>query len=135
VAGPGLVTALVLMLIARPVSVFLALAPSALRVREKTMIAWVGLRGAVPIILATFPLLAGVPRAEDLFDLVFFVVLTSVVLQGTSIPAVARWLEVDAPMDEPPGRCRRRWQAVRAGGWRRSASGPGPGPSGSASWT
>jgi cell volume regulation protein A len=102
VAGPGLVTALVLMLIARPVSVFLALAPSALRVREKTMIAWVGLRGAVPIILATFPLLAGVPRAEDLFDLVFFVVLTSVVLQGTSIPAVARWLGVDAPMDEPP---------------------------------
>jgi cell volume regulation protein A len=102
VAGAGLVTALVLMLLARPVSVFLVLAPSRLSLREKTLVAWVGLRGAVPIVLATFPLLAGVPSADDLFDLVFFVVLASVALQGPSIPAVARWLGVEAPPDERP---------------------------------
>jgi cell volume regulation protein A len=101
VAGAGVVTALVLMLIARPLSVFLVLAPSTMRPVEKVMVAWVGLRGAVPIVLATFPLLAGVPRAENLFDLIFFVVLASVMLQGTSIPAVARRLGVDAPSDEP----------------------------------
>jgi cell volume regulation protein A len=100
VAGSGLVTAAFLMLIARPASVFVILAPSAMSLREKTLIAWVGLRGAVPIVLATFPLLAGVPRADDLFDLVFFVVLASVLLQGTSIPAVARALGVDAPITE-----------------------------------
>lgn len=62
------------------------------------MVAWVGLRGAVPIILATFPLLAGVPQATTTFHLVFFIVLTSVLLQGTSIPIVARWLKVDEPL-------------------------------------
>jgi cell volume regulation protein A len=101
VAGGGLVTVAFLMFLARPVSVFLVLWPSGLSLREKTMVAWVGLRGAVPIVLATFPLLAGVPRAEDLFDLVFFVVLASVLIQGTSIPAVARWLGVDAPIAVP----------------------------------
>jgi cell volume regulation protein A len=96
----GLITAALLMLVARPVSVFLVLTPFAMSLREKTMVAWVGLRGAVPIVLATFPLLAGVPDAHVLFDLVFFVVLTSVLLQGTSIPAIARWLRVDAPILE-----------------------------------
>lgn len=95
VAGPGLVTAALLMLVARPVGVFLVLLPSRMPLAEKAMIAWVGLRGAVPIVLATFPLLSGVPGADHLFNLVFFVVLTSVLLQGTSIPAVARWLGVD----------------------------------------
>jgi cell volume regulation protein A len=101
VAGPGLVTAALLMLVARPVGVFLALLPSRMPLVEKTMVAWVGLRGAVPIILATFPLLAGVPGAEHLFNLVFFVVLTSVLLQGTSIPPVARWLGVDVELARP----------------------------------
>jgi cell volume regulation protein A len=52
----------------------------------------------VPIILATFPLLAGIPQATMIFNLVFFIVLTSVLLQGTSIPLVARWLKVDEPL-------------------------------------
>jgi len=98
VAGTGLLLALFLMVCARPLAVFLTLAPTSLTLREKTMVAWVGLRGAVPIILATFPLLAGVPQAGMIFNLVFFSVLMSVLLQGTSIPLVARWLRVDEPL-------------------------------------
>jgi cell volume regulation protein A len=102
VAGSGLVTAALLMLVARPVGVLLVLFPSRMPLAEKTMVAWVGLRGAVPIVLATFPLLSGVPGADHLFHLVFFVVLTSVLLQGTSIPAVARWLGVDVAIERRP---------------------------------
>lgn len=98
IAGPGLFLALFLMICARPIAVFATLAFTRLPLKDKTMVAWVGLRGAVPIILATFPLLADVPQATTMFNLVFFIVLTSVLLQGTSIPLVARWLGVDAPL-------------------------------------
>jgi cell volume regulation protein A len=101
VAGVGLLAALFLIFVARPVSVFLTLLPSRLRWAEKTMLAWVGLRGAVPIILATFPKLAGLPQADLIFDIVFFITLTSVLIQGTSIPFVARWLRVTAPAPAP----------------------------------
>jgi len=60
------------------------------------------LRGAVPIVLATFPLLAGMPKSEMIFDLVFFIVLTSILLQGTSLPLFARWLGVEAPVHDEP---------------------------------
>ncbi|HNS50852.1 MAG TPA: potassium/proton antiporter [Anaerolineae bacterium] len=98
VAGAGLAIAACLMLVARPIAVFATLLLSRLSWREKAFISWVGLRGAVPVILATYPLLAGIPQAELLFNAVFFVVLTSVLLQGTSLPLVARWLKVDAPV-------------------------------------
>ncbi len=98
VLGSGLLIAAFLMIAGRPVSVFLSLLFSPLGIREKTLISWVGLRGAVPIILATFPLLAGIPEADTIFNVVFFIVLTSVLLQGTSIPLVARWLKADAPL-------------------------------------
>ncbi len=94
----GLALAAFVMLVARPASVFLGLTFSSLTRREKTLASWVGLRGAAPIILSTFPLMAGVPNAELYFNLVFFVVLTSVLLQGTSIPVVARWLGLEAPL-------------------------------------
>lgn len=93
----GIVTSIFLIFIARPLGVFLSLVFGKTKLNEKIFISWVGLRGAVPIILATFPLLAGVPNADIIFNLVFFIVITSVLLQGTTIPAVARWLGLDAP--------------------------------------
>lgn len=93
-AGLALACALFLVFVARPLSVHLALAGTQMPLNERNMVAWVGLRGAVPIVLATFPLLAGVPEAQTLFNIVFFIVLTSVLLQGTSLTLVARWLGV-----------------------------------------
>lgn len=97
VIGAGLLIAGFLMLIARPLSVFISLYRSRMDLKEKTLVAWVGLRGAVPIILATFPLLAGIPKAEMIFNVVFFIVLTSTLLQGTTLPFVAKLLQVNAP--------------------------------------
>jgi cell volume regulation protein A len=93
----GVLISLFLIFIARPIGVFLSLPFGKINFKEKTFISWVGLRGAVPIILATFPLLAGVPKADILFNIVFFIVITSVLIQGTTIPIVAKWLGVEAP--------------------------------------
>lgn len=102
IIGTGLLIAIALIFIARPISIFISLLPAKFNVQEKTLISWVGLRGAVPIILATFPLLAGLPQADTIFNIVFFVVLTSALLQGASIPYVAKWLGVDAPVVKKP---------------------------------
>ena len=98
VAGTGLLVSAFLIFVARPVSVFLLLAPFQMNLRKTALVGWVGLRGAVPIVLATFPLLAGVTNAELIFNLVFFIVITSVLVQGSTIPIVAHWLRVDAPL-------------------------------------
>jgi len=98
VIGVGILIALWLMFVARPLAVFASLIGSKMAAREKTLISWVGLRGAVPIILATYPRVAGLPSAPLIFNIVFFVVLASVLLQGTTIPRVARWLRVEAPL-------------------------------------
>jgi cell volume regulation protein A len=98
IIGIGLLISLFLMLVARPISVFLILAFTRMSLKEKTLVSWVGLRGAVPIILATFPVLAAVPQAEMIFHVVFFIVVTSVLLQGTSLPMVARWLGLESPL-------------------------------------
>ncbi|HEX6418864.1 MAG TPA: potassium/proton antiporter [Acidimicrobiales bacterium] len=97
VAGRALVVSLVLILVARPLAVGLLLTLARFRVRDTLLVAWVGLRGAVPIVLATFPLVEGVSEASLIFNVVFFIVLTSVLVQGPTLPAVARWLGVDAP--------------------------------------
>lgn len=96
VALPALALALVLVLIARPIAVFITLMPFHYYWREKTFLAWVGLRGAVPIVLATYPLVAGIQNASLIFNIVFFVVITSVLLQGTLLPKMARWLQLES---------------------------------------
>jgi potassium/hydrogen antiporter len=104
VAGQGLLLAAVLVFVARPVAVFLTLAPFRLPLREVGFVSWVGLRGATPIILATFPLVEGVPDADTIFNVVFFVVLTSVLLQGTTVPAAARIFGVVSGQMRRPNR-------------------------------
>jgi potassium/hydrogen antiporter len=102
-AGHAALIGLWLMFIARPVSVFVTLLPSKeFSLRQKAFVSWVGLRGAAPILLATFPLVAGIPEANLIFNVVFFVVLVSVLSQGTLIPAVAKLLGVDQPMEPRP---------------------------------
>lgn len=89
VAPQALLVAAVLMFVARPVAVLVTLVPFRVPIRQLTLISWVGLRGATPIILATFPVAAAVPNADRLFNVVFFVVLTSVLVQGTTIAVAA----------------------------------------------
>ncbi|MFA5005379.1 MAG: TrkA C-terminal domain-containing protein, partial [Candidatus Omnitrophota bacterium] len=86
-----------LIFVSRPVSVLLCLLPFQFNMRKKVMVAWVGLRGSVPIILATFPFMAGIRQADTIFNIVFFVVVTSVLIQGASIPFVSRLLKLDVP--------------------------------------
>lgn len=95
--GSGLAVALTLILVARPVAVWLCLMPFRFTARETWFIAWVGLRGAVPIVLALFPLIAGTPHAGVLFNIAFVVVLVSLLTQGTTIALVARRLGVALP--------------------------------------
>lgn len=92
VAGEGLLLALVLIFVARPIAVAVSAFPFRFRLREQAFLSWVGLKGAVPITLATFPLMAGMEGSALLFNVVFFVVLVSAVTQGWSLPLVARWL-------------------------------------------
>ncbi|MCL4238861.1 MAG: potassium/proton antiporter [Anaerolineae bacterium] len=103
IAPQALLISAALILIARPLAVFATLVwERHLNLREKLFVSWVGLRGAAPIMLATFPLLAGVERSNTIFNLVFFIVLTSALVQGTTLPYVARLLRVDAPIDTRP---------------------------------
>jgi potassium/hydrogen antiporter len=95
VIGAGLAISAVLVLVARPVAVWVCTLGSGLGWRERTVISWAGLRGAVPIVLATFPLTEGIPGSAVLFDVVFFVVLLSVLLQGTTLQALVRMLGVE----------------------------------------
>ena len=95
--APGLGLALLLIVVARPVAVWLCLWPFRFTPRETWFISWVGLRGAVPIVLALFPLMAGIPGAALLFNLAFVVVLVSLLVQGTTIGLVARRLGVALP--------------------------------------
>jgi cell volume regulation protein A len=102
VIGSGLLLSAFLMVGARPLAVMTCLVGSGLSVREKLLTSWAGLRGAVPIVLATFPMTADVPQAQMIFNLVFFVVIASVLLQGRSLTRVARWLGLDRPIESKP---------------------------------
>jgi potassium/hydrogen antiporter len=94
---PALGVSLALMLVARPLSVWLCLAPLRFSRNEIAFVSWVGLRGAVPIVLAVFPVMAGVAGAHTFFNVAFVVVITSLLLQGSTIAWSARWLGVALP--------------------------------------
>lgn len=96
---PGLGITAILIFVARPLAVFVSMAPIALDWKEKTLLSWAGLRGAVPIVLATIPATSGIPAGETIFNLVFFVVVVSTLLQGTTVVPLARrlGLTVDRP--------------------------------------
>jgi cell volume regulation protein A len=105
VAGIGIIVSLFLMFVARPISVFLGLSFFKMSMRRRWFISWVGLRGAVPIVFATYPMIAGLEIAEIIFNIVFFVSLISVFLQGTTLSPVAKWLkqfEKDVPNVDIP---------------------------------
>ncbi len=102
VIGIGLLISAFLIIIARPLAVFICLVPFRLKSRVKLFISWVGLRGAVPIVFATFPLMAGIEKADMIFNIVFFISLSSVLVQGTLIPKMARWLHVSLPARVKP---------------------------------
>lgn len=103
VAAPGLLVSLVLVFVARPLAVYPILLPFRFSFREMTLVAWGGLKGAVPIILATFPLMFGLPSGPLLFNVVFFAVLISATTQGWSLPLLARWLGLQqTPEPDPP---------------------------------
>lgn len=97
IAGLGILIALVLIFIARPLAVFISLSFFKVKLRDKLFISWVGLRGAVPIVFATYPLIAGIGKADTIFHLVFFISASSVLLQGYTLPLVAKWLRVTVP--------------------------------------
>jgi cell volume regulation protein A len=99
-AVPAVIVALVLMLVARPLAVFLCLAPFRFNWREKLFIAWTGLRGAVAIFLASIPMLVGLSKAYLYFDVAFVVVIISLLLQGWTLAAAARRLHVALPRAE-----------------------------------
>src|SRR5246127_2489260 len=98
--GAAVVVAFALMLVARPVAVFLCLAPFKFNWREKTFIAWTGLRGAVAIFLASIPMLVGLSKAYLYFDIAFVVVIISLLLQGWTLAAAARRLHVALPRSD-----------------------------------
>lgn len=103
VAPDGLLLAAVLIFVARPAMVLVTMVPFGFRIGELVFLAWAGLKGAVPIILATFPLMFGIPEAALLFNLVFFVVIVSTVTQGWTLRFVAERLGVQGPTPpEPP---------------------------------
>ena len=101
VAVVALLIALFMIIIARPISVFACLLPfRKITNRARVFVSWVGLRGAVPIIFATYPVVAGIPDSNQLFNIVFFITLLSLVIQGMTIAKGARMLHLDLPQEK-----------------------------------
>lgn len=101
----SLTVALLMIFIARPIAVWISLLPFAFPWREQVFMSWVGLRGAVPIILALYPWLMGIEDQQLFFDIAFVVVLISLILQGWTLAGLARWLGLEVPPSaEPDGR-------------------------------
>ncbi|MGY6741464.1 MAG: potassium/proton antiporter [Cecembia sp.] len=101
-AGLGLAASLFLIFISRPLGVFISMLPFKMKNRRRSYISWVGLRGAVPIVFATYPLIAGIEKAPIIFNVVFFISVTSVLIQGTTLSKVAAWFKVALPEKAKP---------------------------------
>jgi len=95
--GIGLLISVFLIVVARPIGVFISLMFFKMKLKRRFYISWVGLRGAVPIVFATYPLLAGIDKANMIFNIVFFISVTSILIQGTTLSIVAKWLGVGLP--------------------------------------
>ena len=108
VALEGTLLALVLVLVARPIATFVSTALAGFTAREQSVVAWAGLRGAVPVVLATFPVIDGVPESLDYFNIVFFAVLLSTLLQGATFEPFAQALGVTTQVSPEPGLWRER---------------------------
>ena len=106
IAGIGLLIAAVSMFVARPLSVFLSLAFSKTNFNQKLFISWIGLKGAVPIVFATYPLIAKIDKCDTIFHIVFFIVFTSVLLQGTTLYPFAKRLKLE---DTTPIKKQKPW--------------------------
>jgi cell volume regulation protein A len=91
---PGLAIAAFMIFVGRPISVFLGMLPFHYNRKSMTFVSWVGLKGAVPIVFAIMPLAAGIPHAREMFNIVFFITLLSLLLQGSSLTLVANWLKL-----------------------------------------
>ncbi|HYI79297.1 MAG TPA: potassium/proton antiporter [Thermoleophilaceae bacterium] len=102
VAVNGIVLALVLTLVARPIATFASISLAGYSPREMALVSWSGLRGALPVVFATFPVIEGVKHAEELFNLVFFVVITSALVQGATINPLARRLKLTSRAEAVP---------------------------------
>jgi cell volume regulation protein A len=102
VAGTGLALALFLAFVVRPLVVAICLLPFRFSPKEVAYIGWVGLRGAVPIVLATYPVLVGVAGADWIFNVVFFIVVTNAILPGGTVARVTRWLRLERADPPPP---------------------------------
>lgn len=100
VAGIGIAVSIFMILVARPIAVFICLSLFKIDIRTKTFVSWVGLRGAVPIVFATYPLVASIPKADVIFNIVFFITLISILFQGSTISIFAKWLKLDLPEEE-----------------------------------
>ena len=104
IVGDGLLLAAVLMLVARPLAAAVSTLPAGFSLRESALVGWAGLRGAIPIVLATFPVIEGIENAASFFNIVFFVVLASTLIQGATFDPLARalGLTTSEPALSPP---------------------------------
>ncbi len=103
IAGAGLLIGLFMILVGRPLSVFICLLPfRKLNFNSRLFVSWVGLRGAAPILFATYPIIADVEGANIIFNVVFFVTILSLVVQGTTLSSMGKWLGVSEPQPETP---------------------------------
>ena len=100
VIGVGILISFFLILVARPLAVFLCLSPFKVELKDKVFISWVGIKGAVPIIFATYPIVAGISGANMIFNIVFFITLTSALIQGSTIHVLAERLGLSTTKTE-----------------------------------